>query len=142
MDRVERVFPEGLPKAIGPYSPVTAVGELLYISGQIPINPETGNVDQNDIEWQTHQVMKNLKNAVEGADSSLSNIAKTTILLTDLNNFAKVNEIYGSYFEQGRYPARACYSVVGLPKGVSVEIEAVAVRNSVGDCLKKKIKSE
>ena len=98
MDRVERVFPDNVPKAIGPYSPVTAVGDMLFISGQIPINPETGNVDQNDIEWQTHQVMKNLKNALEGADSSFSNIAKTTILLSDLANFAKVNEIYGSYF--------------------------------------------
>jgi 2-iminobutanoate/2-iminopropanoate deaminase len=76
--------------------------------------------------------MKNLRNAVEGADSSLSNVAKTTILLTDMNNFAKVNDIYASYFEAGKYPARACYAVAALPKGVSIEIEAVAVRNSIG----------
>ena len=76
--------------------------------------------------------MKNLRNAVEGAESSLSNVAKTTILLTDMNNFAKVNDIYASYFEAGKYPARACYAVSALPKGVSIEIEAVAVRNSIG----------
>ncbi len=98
MERVERIFPQNLPKALGPYSPVTAVGDLLFISGQIPVNPETGNVDQNNIEWQAHQAMKNLRSAVEGADSSMSHIAKTTILLSDLGNFAKVNEIYGSYF--------------------------------------------
>ena len=86
--------------------------------------------------------MKNLKNAVQGADSCMSNIAKCTILLTDLNNFAKVNEIYGTYFENGKFPARACYSVVGLPRGSLIEIEAVALRNSIGDTLKKKIKSE
>ncbi len=66
--------------------------------------------------------MKNLTSAVQGSDSSLSNVAKTTILLTDMNNFAKVNDIYASYFEAGKYPARACYAVVGLPKGVSIEI--------------------
>ena len=142
MERVDRIIPPNIPKAIGPYYPVTGVGDLLFISGQIPINPETGNIDQTDIEWQSHQVMKNLKNAVEGADSCMSNIAKCTILLTDLNNFVKVNDIYDKYFENGKYPARACYSVVGLPRGSLIEIEAVAVRNSVGESLKKKIKSE
>lgn len=122
MDRIERIFPGGLPKAVGPYSPVTSVGDLLYISGQIPINPETNAVDSDEIEWQAHQVMKNLKSAVEGADSSLSHIAKTTILLTDMGVFAKINDIYASYFEQGKYPARACYAVSALPKGVKIEI--------------------
>ena len=142
MERIERIIPPNIPKAIGPYFPVTGFGDLLFISGQIPIVPETGNIERSDIEGQTEQVMKNLKNAVEGSDSSMSNIAKCTILLTDLNNFAKVNEIYGTYFENGKYPARACYSVVGLPKGSLIEIEAIAIRNSVGDTLKKKIKSE
>lgn len=72
----------------------------------------------------------------------MSNIAKVTILLTDLNNFVKVNEVYGSYFQQGKYPARVCYAVVGLPKAVLIEIEGVAVRNSVGESAKKKIKVE
>ena len=78
---MERIFPKGIPAAIGPYSPVTRVGDLLFISGQIPVNPETGNIESNDIELQTHQVMKNLKNAIEGAGSSFSSTVKTTILL-------------------------------------------------------------
>ena len=86
--------------------------------------------------------MKNLKAAAEGADSSLSNIVKCTILLTDINNFNALNEVYGSYFEGGKYPARACFSVVGLPKNVKIEIEAVAVRSAISDHLKKKVKSE
>lgn len=86
--------------------------------------------------------MKNLKAAAEGADSSMNNLVKCTILLTDMNNFNAVNEVYGTYFENGKYPARACYSVVGLPKGVKIEIEAVAVRNAIGDHLKKKVKSD
>ena len=140
MDRLERIVPSNIPKAIGPYFPVTAFGDLIFVSGQIPINPQTGNIDQDNIEWQTHQVMKNLKNAVEGSDSSLNLVTKATILLTDLNNFGKVNDIYASYFEQGRYPARVCYQVSALPRGSLVEIDAIAVRTPIGDTLKKKIK--
>lgn len=142
MEKVERVFPEGLPKAIGPYSPVTVVGELLFVSGQLPINPESGSIDSPDIEWQTHQAMKNLRAAVEGADSSMSLIAKTTILLTDISVFPKVNEIYGSYFHPGKYPARATYAVAALPRAAAIEIEAVAVRGSVSEALTKKVKCE
>jgi 2-iminobutanoate/2-iminopropanoate deaminase len=80
-----------LPDAVGPYSPVTAIGDLIFVSGQIPINPKTNKIDSEDIADQTHQVMKNLKNALEGADSNFALVAKTTILLTDINNFAKVN---------------------------------------------------
>lgn len=111
------MFPSGIPKAIGPYTPVTAIGDLIFVSGQIPINPETGAIDHDNIEWQTHQVMKNLRNALEGADSSFSSVAKTTILLTDLGNFEKVNAIYGSYFDEGKFPARICYAVSALPRG-------------------------
>lgn len=142
MERVERIIPPNVPKAIGPYYPVTAVGDLIFISGQIPVNPETNIVEYEDIERQTHQVMKNLKAAAEGADSCMNNLAKCTILLTDMNNFNAVNDIYASYFEAGKYPARACFSVVGLPKNVKIEIEAVAVRNAIGDHLKKKVKEE
>lgn len=119
MERIERIFPGGL-KVVAPYSPVTAVGDLLFISGQIPLNPETGNIDSEDIEWQAHQVMKNLKAAVEGADSNLNLVAKTTVLLTDMAVFPKINDIYASYFEQGKYPARACYAVTALPKGAKI----------------------
>lgn len=120
MEKVDRIFPDNLPKAVGPYSPVTAVGDMLFISGQIPINPQTGAIDSEDIEWQAHQCMKNLKAAVEGADSSLSYVAKTTILLTDMAVFAKINDVYSSYFEPGKYPARACYAVAGLPRGSKI----------------------
>jgi len=86
--------------------------------------------------------MKNLRAAVEGADSNLSLVTKTTVLLTDMGVFPKINDIYASYFEQGKYPARACYAVAGLPKGSKIEIEAVAVRQSISETLKKKIKGE
>ena len=85
--------------------------------------------------------MKNLKAAAEGADSSMNNFVKCTIYLTDMNNFNAVNEVYGAYFEGGKYPARVCFSVVGLPKNVKIEIEAIAVRNAISDHLKKKVKS-
>lgn len=98
MERIERIFPENIPKAAGPYSPVTAVGDMLFISGQIPINPQTGNIDSEDIEWQAHQCLKNFRAAVEGADSNMSLVAKTTVLLTDMAVFPKVNEIYFTYF--------------------------------------------
>lgn len=137
MSRIERLIPDNLPKAVGPYFPVTAFGEILFISGQIALNPVTNVVEHDDIEGQTHQVMKNLRSAVEGADSSMSNIAKCTILLTDMNFFAQVNAIYETYFKEGQYPARACFAVVGLPKGVKIEIEATAIRNSIGGSSKK-----
>jgi 2-iminobutanoate/2-iminopropanoate deaminase len=86
--------------------------------------------------------MKNLKLVLEASDSSLRLVAKTTILLKDISAFGKVNEIYGSYFEAGHYPARATYEVANLPRGSLIEIEAIAVRNPIGDSLKKKIKSE
>lgn len=82
---VERIFPTGIPKAIGPYSPVTAIGNLAFISGQIPINPESGIIESNDIESQTHQVMKNLEKALKGAGCSFNSVTKTTVLLTVIN---------------------------------------------------------
>jgi 2-iminobutanoate/2-iminopropanoate deaminase len=142
MDRIERIFPGGVPKAVGPYSPVTAVGDLIFISGQIPINPETGNIDSEDIEWQAHQCMKNLRAALEGADSNFNLITKTTVLLVDMGVFPKINEVYSSYFEPGKYPARACFAVAALPKGAKIEIEAIAVRQNISESLKKKIKNE
>ena len=78
---MKRIFPKGIPAAIGPYCPAAKVGDVIYISGQIPVNPETGNIESDDIELQAHQVMKNLKNAIEGAGSSFTSTIKTTILL-------------------------------------------------------------
>lgn len=116
MEKVERIFPDNIPKAIGPYTPVTAVGDLIFVSGQIPVNPETSNIDQPDIEWQTHRCMLNLKAALEGADSSFNHVTKCTILLTNMGDFPVVNGIYETYFEKGKYPARICYAVAALPK--------------------------
>ena len=113
------------PAPIGPYShSVLAEGKLLFISGQIPLNAE-GNLVGNDIVEQTHQCIKNIQAIVEEANGKLSDVVKTTVLLNDMANFAKMNEVYESYFGNSK-PARAAYQVVKLPKDVLVEIEAVA----------------
>ena len=129
MEKVQRIYPKGIPKAIGPYTPVTAFNDLIFVSGQIPVNPKTGNIESQDIEKQTHQVMQNLKAALLGADSNFSLVTKCTILLTNMADFAKVNEAYQSYFEKDKYPSRICYAVAALPKNSLVEIDAIAIRS-------------
>jgi 2-iminobutanoate/2-iminopropanoate deaminase len=117
------------PKAIGPYSQaVVAAGKrTIYCSGQIPIDPSTGElVGAGDVKAEAHRVMKNLQAVLEAAGASLDDVVRTTIYLTDLQSFALVNEVYGSYFS-GAPPARATIEVAGLPKGAQVEIDAVAV---------------
>ncbi len=117
------------PKAIGPYSQAiaTAGGRTVFCSGQIPIEPTSGEmVGAGDIRAQTHRVMKNLQAVLEAAGASLDHVVKTTIFLTDLQDFANVNEVYAGYFK-GTPPARATVQVAGLPKGAQVEIEAIAV---------------
>ena len=113
------------PQAIGPYSQAIQVDKQLFVSGQIAIDPATGEVQLGDVESQTHRVMQNLNAILEAAGGSLDSIAKCTIFLKDLGNFAAVNEIYGSYFHE-EPPARATVEVSELPKGVDVEIDAVA----------------
>ncbi|MDP4180920.1 MAG: RidA family protein [Bacillota bacterium] len=113
------------PKAIGPYSQAVRVGELIYTSGQIPIDPATGEIVSDQIEAQTKQVLENLKAVLNEAGSSLDNVIKTTVFITDMNNFAIVNNIYGQYFKDP-FPARSCVEVSKLPKNVLVEIEVVA----------------
>ncbi len=111
--------------AIGPYShSVLAEGKFLFISGQIPFNSE-GNLAGEDIVAQTHQSIKNIKSIVEEAGGKLSNIVKTTVLMQDMGDFGKMNEVYESYFGESK-PARAAYQVSRLPKDVLVEIEAIA----------------
>ena len=119
------------PAAVGTYSQAVAVtgGTSIYLSGQIPLVPETMEVVEGNIEAQIHQVFKNLKAVCQEAGGDLSNIVKLNIFLTDLNNFAVLNEIMGSYFDQP-YPARAAIGVNELPKGVSVEMDGVIVINS------------
>ncbi len=114
------------PAALGPYSQGISVGNLIFISGQLPIDTTTGALLEGSIGDQTALVMQHIKAIAEQAGASLENIVKTTIFLTDLNNFQEVNTVYGSFFNEAP-PARATIQVAALPLGASVEIEAVAV---------------
>lgn len=116
---------ENAPAPIGPYNQAVAFNGMVYASGQIAINPKTGDLEIDDLAHETHLVMKNLQAVLEAAGSDLSMIIKTSIFLSDMNLFQAVNEVYGSYFE-GDFPARETVAVKGLPKGVNVEISAVA----------------
>jgi len=122
----KEVKTEKAPKAIGPYSQAIVAGGFVYCSGQIPIDPASGNLNTGSIEEQTRQVIKNLSAVLEAAGTSLDQVVKTTVFLQDMNEFAKMNEVYGEFLK-APYPARATVQVVRLPKDVKVEIEAVAV---------------
>ena len=122
---MEQINTKNAPAAIGPYSQAIKVNGMLFCSGQIPLNPETGKLVDGDISAQTKQVMSNLKAVLVEAGGDLSNIVKTTILLKDLEDFKVVNEIYGSYFKEP-FPARATFEVARLPMDSNIEIEAVA----------------
>lgn len=115
------------PGAIGPYSQAIEANGMLFISGQIPINPETGNIVEGGIVEQTEQVMKNLEGILTEAGYTFDNVVKSTCLLSDMANFAAMNEIYGKRFAQNP-PARAAFAVKTLPKEVLVEIEMIAVK--------------
>lgn len=121
----EIVLTEKAPAAIGPYSQAVKVGNLVFTSGQIPLNLEGVKVSE-DIQQQTVQVIENLKAVLEKAGSSLSKVIKTTVFIKDMNQFGLINEIYGQYFTENQ-PARSCVQVSRLPKDVDVEIEAVAL---------------
>lgn len=121
----QQISTPNAPSAIGPYSQAILVNGTLYISGQIPINPENGTLVEG-IEAETHQVMKNLGAILAEAGMSFGNVVKSSIFLTDMENFVVVNEIYASYFTQQPYPARETIQVVKLPKGVNVEISMIA----------------
>ncbi len=116
---------DNAPAPIGPYNQAVQFGDMLFISGQIPIDPKSGNLVMDSIQAETKQVMENLSAILQEAGMSFSNILKTTIFLTDMGQFAQVNEIYGSYFSSGA-PARETVQVSGLPKGVNVEISMIA----------------
>jgi 2-iminobutanoate/2-iminopropanoate deaminase len=115
------------PAPIGPYNQAIAYGDLLYISGQICIDPSTGQLNNATLADETHQVMKNLKAILEAASRDFTHVLKTTIFLTDMHQFAAVNEVYGSYFT-GDYPARETVQVSALPKFVNVEISMIAAK--------------
>lgn len=114
------------PAAVGPYSQAVQVGSMLYTAGQIPLVPETGQLVDGDIQAQTKQVMQNIINILTAAGSSLSKVVKTTIFVTDLGDFSKINETYGSFFDDNP-PARSTVQVTALPLGANIEIEVIAV---------------
>ncbi len=113
------------PAPIGPYNQAIVSANMLYISGQIPINPETNELVISDVATETHQSMRNIAAILEEAGINFNHVVKTTIFLSDMSLFAQVNEVYGSYFS-GDYPARETVAVKGLPKGVNVEISMIA----------------
>ena len=121
---MKKIYTENAPAAIGPYSQAIVHGDLVFTSGQIPINPETGNVDAEGIIAQTEQVMKNLDAVLTAAGSSFEKAIKTTCFLSDMADFAAFNEVYAKYFTEK--PARSCVAVKTLPKGVLVEVEVIA----------------
>jgi 2-iminobutanoate/2-iminopropanoate deaminase len=112
--------------AIGPYSPALRVGSFLFLSGQIPLDPTSGQLVAGDINAQTTRVLQNMGELLKAGGADFANVVRTTIFLTDMNDFAAVNEIYASYFTEP-YPARATVQVARLPKDVRVEIDAIAV---------------
>ena len=120
----KQIQTELAPSAIGPYSQAIQVGTTLYISGQIPLDPQTGKMVPGGIENETKRALENLKAIVTAAGGTMQNIVKTTLLLADMNDFSVVNEIYGTYF-QAPFPARATFQVARLPRDARIEIEAI-----------------
>lgn len=117
------------PAPIGPYNQGVRIGDMLFISGQICIDPATGKLNNQDIQQETHQVMHNLRAILEASDMSFHHVVKTTIFITDMNRFSEVNEVYGKYFDaNSTFPARETVQVSALPKFVNVEISMIAVK--------------
>ena len=115
------------PAPIGPYNQAVLAGDTLYISGQICIDPVSGELKKRDIQEETHQVMQNLKAVLLAAGTGFNNVVKTTIFITDMNQFGEINEVYGKYFD-GDFPARETVQVSALPKFVNVEISMIAIK--------------
>ena len=120
------------PSAIGPYNQGVQVGNTLYLSGSIGMNPATGNLVEGGIEAETRQCLTNMGNVLSEAGLTYNNVVKTTVLLADINDFATLNKIYAEYFATN-YPARSTYQVAALPKGARVEIEAIAICGDLVD---------
>ncbi len=127
----EVIIAEKAPKALGPYSAGIRVGQLIFCSGQAGIVRATGELAPGGIEAETRQVLQNLKNVLESAGTDLNHVVKTTVFLRDMNDFSKMNTIYGEFFTE-KPPARSTVAVAGLPKGAIVEIEAIAVSAQAG----------
>ena len=123
---LNKITTQDAPAAIGPYSQAVTVGDFVFTSGQIAINPKTGNVEAVTIEEQSEQVMQNLGAVLKAAGSSFEKAVKATCFLADISDFAAFNAVYGKYFTTK--PARSCVAVKDLPKGVKVEVEVIAVK--------------
>ena len=121
---MKKIYTKNAPDAIGPYSQAMEVGNLLFTSGQIAIDPQTSQVEASDIQGQTEQVCKNISAILSAAGTTFDKVVKTTCFLADMNDFATFNEIYGKYFTSK--PARSCVAVKSLPKNVLVEVEVIA----------------
>lgn len=122
------IYTKDAPESIGPYSQATMVGNVLYTSGQIAINPATGKLVLESIEEETRQVMENLKAVLKAAEMTFENVFKTTIFISDMHNFSKINAIYGNYFNTETAPARETVEVANLPLFVNVEISVIATK--------------
>lgn len=119
---------EEAPKAIGPYSQGVDTGNLLFLSGQLPINPAEGKITAEDIEGQTRASLENVRAILAAYGCTMDHVVKTTVLLSDIGNFSKMNQVYQEFFSAGNYPARSAFQVAALPQGALVEIEVVALK--------------
>lgn len=124
------IFTNNAPAPIGPYNQAVLVGNTLYTSGQIAINPATGDLVLDSIEVETKQAMENMKAVLEAAAMTFSDVVKTSIFISDMNDFAKINAVYGSYFDEKTAPARETVQVAALPKFVNVEISMIAIKGN------------
>lgn len=124
---MKQISTTNAPAAIGPYSQAIISGNTMFCSGQIPINPATGEIPEG-VEAQAEQALTNVKNLIEAAGASIDNVIKTTVFIKDMNDFAKINEIYAKYFTEP-FPARSCVEVARLPKDVLLEVEAIVELN-------------
>lgn len=122
------IYTDKAPAPIGPYNQAVLIGNTLYTSGQIALHPTTMDLVLDDIETETKQVMENMKAVLAAAEMTFENVVKTTIFIMNMGDFARINAVYGSYFDESNAPARETVQVAGLPKGVNVEISMVAVK--------------
>jgi len=129
MDTIKRqiINTDKAPAAIGPYAQANRIGDFVFTSGQIPLDPGTGLIAGVSIEEQTERVLENLKAVLEAAGASLGSVIKTTVFLTDMADFAKINDVYARYFTGDKLPSRSAVQVCALPKGAMIEIEAIAL---------------
>ena len=123
---MEKIYTKNAPDAIGPYSQAIEVNGMVFTSGQIPVNPATGEIAAT-VEEQAEQALKNVAAVLAAAGTGMENVIKTTVFIKEMNDFAKINEIYAKYFT-GAYPARSCVEVARLPKDVLIEVEAIATK--------------